>query len=282
MHAESLNVAIRPLASLADFQACVALQHDVWGEAFDAVPAVMLQACTYVGGLVIGAFDAREELVGFVFGLTGVSGGKVIHWSHLLGVRAAARNSGIGRMLKDAQRAELSRLGISEMYWSFDPLIAKNAYLNFEILGARAVRYVPNMYGDTSSPLHHSLPTDRLIVMVDIPADPCVSAPASRCERPAPLLSAEPRPGDLLSPKDGILPRRVWLEIPTDFALLISQTPDVGRRWHAVTRDHFEWAASRGYEITGFRRDPISLRSFYTLELSSSPHPPRFDPHALH
>lgn len=47
--------------------------------------------------------------------------------------------------------------------WTFDPLEIKNAYFNIERLGAIIRRYVHNQYGTTSSHLHGSLPTDRLV-----------------------------------------------------------------------------------------------------------------------
>ena len=96
-------VSIRPLASLEDFHACVDLQSDVWGPDFsDIVPASLLQVATYVGGIALGAFTTQGELVGFLFGLTGVEKGEIVHWSHLLGVRddafSARRRSAPGRL----------------------------------------------------------------------------------------------------------------------------------------------------------------------------------------
>ena len=49
-----------------------------------------------VGGLVAGAFDSKSNLLGFVFGMTGVRGGQLAHWSHMLGVHESARNLGVG------------------------------------------------------------------------------------------------------------------------------------------------------------------------------------------
>ena len=92
--------------------------------------------------------------------------GKPIHWSHMLGVREDVRGMGVGRHLKEMQRAELARRGITRVLWTFDPLQARNAHLNFNRLGVRLIDYVENMYGITASPLHHGLATDRLVVML--------------------------------------------------------------------------------------------------------------------
>ena len=51
-------------------------------------------------------------MLGFVFGVNGVRNGELVHWSHMLGVREAARNLGLGRMLKEYQRATLRELGV--------------------------------------------------------------------------------------------------------------------------------------------------------------------------
>ncbi len=255
---------MRPLTTLADYRACVALEREIWGDEFDgAIPATMMQVATYVGGIALGAFDAHGQLVGFVFGLTGVLDGKITHWSHVLGVRATLRNAGIGRMLKEHQRAELARRGIAEMYWTYDPLIAKNAHLNLDVLGARVVRYVPDMYGDTGSPLHHGLATDRLVVV-------CSTAAARRAPHPAvdaalPILTARRRRGDeLVTPPE--TPPHILLEIPFDFAQLLARAPEEAAAWHAATREHFTWALGHGYDVAGMHLDPVTARSFYLLD----------------
>jgi predicted GNAT superfamily acetyltransferase len=103
-------------------------------------------------------------MVGFCLSIPGIkSGGTCYLHSHMLAVAAEYRNSGIGRMLKLAQREDALKQGIELMEWSFDPFEIKNAYFNLERLGAVVTRFVPNMYGTTSSPLHGGLPTDRCI-----------------------------------------------------------------------------------------------------------------------
>ncbi|MGH7505811.1 MAG: GNAT family N-acetyltransferase, partial [Longimicrobiales bacterium] len=104
---------IRPLKTHADFSACVALQRATWGEAYnDCVPASILKITQRVGGVAAGAFSAEGELLGFVYGLTGVEHGHLIHWSHMLAVHPEYRNHGIGRRLKEYQRDVLVRLGV--------------------------------------------------------------------------------------------------------------------------------------------------------------------------
>src|SRR5262245_24679367 len=99
------TIEVRALANQDELNACVDLQHATWGEGFrDVVPASLLKVAQRIGGVVIGAFDAHGTLLGFVFGLTGVERGKIVHWSDMLAVRRDARNLGLGRRLKEQQR----------------------------------------------------------------------------------------------------------------------------------------------------------------------------------
>ena len=258
------TITIRTIASLAEFRACVDVQADVWGPAYnDSVPASLIQVATYIGGIALGAFTRRDELVGFVFGLTGVDGGEIVHWSHMLGVRSSARNQGIGRMLKDAQRAELSRRGINRMSWTFDPLVAKNAHLNLNRLGAHVVAYVPDVYGTTGSPLHYGIATDRLIVSVDTrataPSDALDSVTTS-----LPVLSPVSQPGDL--PVNATTPPpELWIEIPADIRQIIEHEESAGATWREAVRAHFQWALARGYRVIALQRDSVRSRSYYLL-----------------
>src|ERR671914_879951 len=93
---------IRPLRTTQELLACVDLQRATWGDEFsDLVPASILKVSQRVGGIAAGAFDGDGRLLGFVFGLTGVEDGRVVHWSDMLAVREEARNAGIGRRLKE-------------------------------------------------------------------------------------------------------------------------------------------------------------------------------------
>jgi len=157
-------MVIRPLVSAADQRDCIALQREIWGTSFDPVPASLLHVALHLGGVALGAFDTQGDLGGFVFGLTGIDEhGKTIHWSHMLAVRPHLREAGLGRRLKECQREQLAQRQIAEMYWTYDPSIAKNAHFNLNRLGAICRRYVPNLYGITTSPLHRGIPTDRLV-----------------------------------------------------------------------------------------------------------------------
>ena len=42
------------------------------------------------GGILIGAFDRRDRMVGFAFSIVGFKDGRATQWSHMMGVRARA------------------------------------------------------------------------------------------------------------------------------------------------------------------------------------------------
>ena len=221
-----MTLEIRSLASPAEYRACVALQAEIWGEEFESVPASTLQVATYVGGLCLGAFARDGELRGFVFGPAGAIDGRPIHWSHLLGVKESARDLGVGRLLKEHQRRVLASRGIPEMCWTFDPLSAKNAHLNLNLLGARVLRYMPDMYGVTESPLHHGLATDRLLVSCSTEQTARVPDPApALADVAVPVLTPAPQPGDDVLERDGREFSSLRIEVPTDFPQLIARSP---------------------------------------------------------
>jgi chorismate synthase len=226
------RIGIRPLTTAADYAACVELQQLVWGSnAGDTVPALVLQVSQQVGGIAAGAFGARGRLLGCVFGLTGVRHGRLAHWSHLLAVRPEARDRGIGRRLKLYQRSRLQRLGVRTMYWTFDPLVARNAHLNLIRLGARVERYVRDMYRPAGEgPLDRAIGTDRLIVRWDLGR-----APPARLALPGRAT--------------------VRIAIPPDIHALRDVDPRAARRWRLTTRRAFERSLRGGYAVVGFDRN---------------------------
>ena len=123
---------IRDFSSHADRAQCVALQELTWGAGFtEKVPAAMLLVAQKLGGVVAGAFDDAGVMQGFVFGVTGLKDGRLVHWSDMLAVRPEAQGTHLGERLKEYQRDKCRSLGIEVMYWTFDPLVARNALLKY-------------------------------------------------------------------------------------------------------------------------------------------------------
>ncbi|MGH7619708.1 MAG: hypothetical protein ACREPM_21040, partial [Gemmatimonadaceae bacterium] len=189
-----------------------------------------------------------------------------VHWSHMLGVRPDAREMGIGRRLKEYQRAMLARRGVAREFWTFDPLQARNAHLNVNRLAVRVIDYVVDMYGSTGSPLHFGVATDRLIVECATGAQTKTTPPSGATLEQygrAPILTPEPRPGDIVF--QGESPTVVLLEIPADVERVTAQAPEALERWRTATRMHFQWAFLHGYRVTALHRDRLAARAFYVL-----------------
>ena len=159
-----MAISVRDFERICDYQACVRLQMEVWGfSAADAVPEMHLLAMHHFGGLCIGAFDDEigGDMVGFVCGFSGWDGRRPFHHSHMLAVQPSYRGQRLGERLKWAQRDRALAQGIDWINWTFDPLQAPNANLNINRLGAIVRKYRVNLYGESRSPLHGGVPTDR-------------------------------------------------------------------------------------------------------------------------
>src|SRR5580704_10570861 len=159
----SEGIVVRKCAGIEEFQCCVALQKEIWGEEdIEVEPATLFVVAAETGGQVLGAFDG-ERLVGYTLALVGFTDGTLFLHSHMTGVLAEYRDRGVGRALKLFQREDALGRGIRLIVWTFDPLEIRNAHFNLNRLGAIARKYLPNLYGLTTSPLHLGLPTDRLL-----------------------------------------------------------------------------------------------------------------------
>jgi predicted GNAT superfamily acetyltransferase len=193
------GILIRPCHGLEEFAACVQLERDVWKSSdVDVVPIPLFAVAAKTGGQVLGAFHGTR-LVGFTMAIAGWRDRKPFLHSHMTAVLEEYRDRGIGRRLKLYQREDAVHRGIGLIEWTFDPLITKNAYFNFMRLGAIARRYLPNVYGITTSPLHAGLPTDRLVaewhlrsprvrrILAGKRATPSFSAKAARITVPSAL-----------------------------------------------------------------------------------------------
>jgi len=265
------DVAIRPLRTFDELQACVELQRETWGREFtELAPPSLLYAVQKVGGVAAGAFDPAGRLLGFVFGFTGVLGGRLVHWSDMVAVRAEAQGRGIGRALKEYQRAAVAGLGVTAIYWTYDPLVAKNAHLNFNRYGVEVVEYVQDLYGpDTRSVLHRGLGTDRFVVAWPIGPE---GGAARRGGASAELHDADVvNPGTVEgreSPPERFAPApppALRVEIPRDIARVQATSLDLAGRWRATTRRAFLWCLANGYAVAGFTSDPAADRGYYLL-----------------
>ncbi|MEO6811238.1 MAG: hypothetical protein ABI353_19180 [Isosphaeraceae bacterium] len=268
----SADIQIRRAESIDDYRACQAAQRLAWGIDDDAyvVPIATMVGAQLHGGLVLGAFLPSGEAAGLSFSFLGRVEGRICLYSQLTGIAPAHQDQGLGGRIKEAQRAIAYSEGVASIVWAFDPLQAGNARFNLDKLGARAIRYIENMYGSRTDVLNAGAATDRLIV--EWPTDP-----VARPERfngdvkglPR-LIETARRPDGVLTPVVNLSPLAptVLLEIPDDIPRLRSREPELAERWRQAVRQGFLASFAAGYQATGFHRDDSAgpRRGAYLLQ----------------
>ena len=270
------EVRIRSVRTPDEFAACEAMSRDIWGAAErNVVPRELLLTMQINGGLVLGAFGPAQRMVGFVFGFAGVRGGRLRICSHQLGVMPEYRGKGIGIALKQAQREEALRLGYELITWTFDPLEARNAYINLHRLGCIARVYDRDHYGPMEDELNKGLPSDRF--EAEWWLKPTVAPGADRRPPPAPGADQTPRPKPgagaelpadlpvlLDVDRDG-KPRRASMDlagerrglirVPVDFQAVKRRDLELALQWRLESRAAFEAALSEGLVATDCTRE---------------------------
>jgi predicted GNAT superfamily acetyltransferase len=269
---------IRPILTLDECRQVVALEKDVWAyaDAEDLVPSALLIVGVKRGAILLGAFHPASAMKGFVYSFPAVKDGRLTQWSHMLGVSPDARDAGLGRRLKLAQRARAIEMGVELIEWTFDPLQAVNAHLNFARLGVVAEEYEENIYGGSTSPLHGGTPTDRLIASWRLTAPHVERRIAS--EGVALVRDASIRDAPLANPsgssRAGLAPGaadltldapRLLIEIPVGFSEIQANDPPLAVQWRLATRRLFQHYLSRGYRAVDFFLSRQSGRGHYLL-----------------
>jgi chorismate synthase len=264
MTAVGPDVELRRIRTNAEYAECVRIQMETWGASFtERVPLAILKVSQRIGGVTAGAFDSSGRILGFVFGMTGVEDGRLVHWSDLLAVVPEARNRGLGVRLKEYQRELLLPLGVEMIYWTFDPLVARNAHLNLNRLRASAVEYVVDMYGvDTASDLNRGMGTDRFVIAWRIAGGAAPTAETPAAEGPLLVRDAGDRPELFLHPLDEA-PGHARIAIPEDVEALQRTSAALAATWRAATRAAFTECLERGYAVVGFqRRGPEGMPAY--------------------
>ncbi|MGH8937714.1 MAG: GNAT family N-acetyltransferase [Acidimicrobiia bacterium] len=248
---------IRELTALEELEQAVEVQAVVWGiPPAETVPVHLLVAARHAGGLVAGAWEG-QQLVGLVFGIASWLRGAAGHHSHMLAVLPSHQGRGIGERLKWYQRRWCLERGITMVRWTFDPLQAGNAHLNFNKLGSTASEYLTDAYGPLRGPLNEGVPSDRLVVEWDLQS-PRVRA-AARGVRPPPIET-----GPLVTPTAEGPPSEVIesdapavrIAVPASFSHLPIDDPASARAWRLVARAALQHYLQRGYRAEAFLRQP--------------------------
>src|SRR5918992_777763 len=225
---------IRELSSMDELTRAARLIDDIWGEQRIVTPALLRALATH-GNPVIGAFHG-DDLVGAQMGFLGMEEGRTILHSHITGVARGLVHRGLGLELKRAQRDWCLGHGIDTVTWTFDPMVARNAYFNLVKLGAVADRFHRDYYGEMADAFNVGERSDRLEV---------------RWEGRSPRVETALGGGAGDAEPD---PEAILVRCPEDYLGLRERDPEEARRWRDRLADELEEGFAARYMATGFRR----------------------------
>ncbi|MFN8023059.1 MAG: hypothetical protein U0Q03_16150 [Acidimicrobiales bacterium] len=211
--------------------------HDIWGPDVVA-PRNLLRGMALGGACLLVAHHSDrathgDHPVGFALGFLGWEGGVHLH-SHQVGVIHEMRSAGVGFALKLAQRAQALRHGVTEMRWTYDPMLFANARFNLVRLGARPTAFHPHCYGDRRDAFNTGDRTDRLEV-------------SWRLDAPVGGVATVAGDDD------------AQLELPTDFHALRQSDAERAGRWRAQVADALQTALAAGHPVMMGERGYVVL-----------------------
>ncbi len=269
-------IEIRSLHNIAELEEVRALESKIWGSQ-DSIPTHQTITSVKNGGLVLGAY-LDDQLIGFQYSFPGFNRKSVYLCSHVLATDPLFRNKGIGEKLKIAQRDEARKLGYDLITWTYDPLESVNGYLNIGKLGAISSTYIPNCYGKMDDLLNGGIPSDRFLVEWNIAQDLGLGLGTKEQEVeadfniescliqleidhdgfPVPLLSSSlPKQADQIA----------YVAIPKNFREIKESNIGTATLWRMKTRELFTELFRQGWQVSGFKKNPITDSSvnFYIL-----------------
>jgi predicted GNAT superfamily acetyltransferase len=259
------EISVRPVETLDEAKAAAELFDRVWGEK-RVIGTPLLWAMASHGGQVLAAFRA-QEIVGAQVGVIGLVEGEPTLHSHITGVLADVQHHGVGFLLKKAQRDWCLERGIERVTWTFDPMVARNAYFNLVKLGAVAERFHRDYYGEMEDAFNRGDRSDRLEVVWHLRSERVLHAlglaeldgpPGSFTFGSILLTEQEGRP--LHSPVNPAM-SPIWVHVPPTYHQMREDDPDLARAWRDAVGDALESVFDQGFRAVGFER-----RAGYLLE----------------
>ncbi len=242
--AGSAGIALRPLESLEDVDRILRVMRATW-EGHEAYPRELLRALADSGNVPWGAFDG-DELIGYVLGWAGVEEQDGLHvHSHMLAAVPERRHRGVGYALKLAQRAQAMDQGMTVVRWTFDPLIARNAFFNLHKLGAVGDRFDRDHYGEMTDAVNAGDRSDRFVVRWDLGREP---GPRDVRADDVVLAAAASGPESVRPPTG----RAALVEVPAEYVDLRSREPASALAWREASAEAIGVCLSAGFVAAGF------------------------------
>lgn len=242
------EIQIRECATIAEFDACIKLQRDVFAlPDLEISPRRHLIVSRQAGGWTLGAF-VEDQLVGFVHHLVAVQSGAVAGYSHMMAVAVDFQNKGVGAQLKWAQRERALSEGRNFIKWTWEPMRARNAHFNLNRLGATVDEYAENFYGTDylsgqvePSESVSGIDSDRLFASWQLSGDRVTELAQGRKPRsPGPTVRT--------------------IAIPGDWMTMLREDKSLAQNELLRVREEFKQAFAAGLVCAGFDRDQTRPR----------------------
>jgi predicted GNAT superfamily acetyltransferase len=254
------EISVRPVRTQEEARNAAELLDRVWEER-RVIGIPLMWAMAGHGGQVLAAFRG-DEVVGTQVGVVGLVDGKPTLHSHITGVLKEVQHHGVGFLLKKAQREWCLERGIERVTWTFDPMVARNAYFNLVKLGAVADRFHRNYYGEMEDAFNRGERSDRIEVVWDLSSkrvraalgelrlsdrsfNLVIPAILTEGEDGRPSRSKEPLRGDPIS-----------ISVPADYLALRESDPATAHEWRDAVADALEEAFRYGYKTFSFYKPP--------------------------
>jgi predicted GNAT superfamily acetyltransferase len=225
----TVGIVIRVPECVPDLRRLAAVFDEIWGTTEPVVRPELLRAVQHAGGYLAIA-EEGGQVVGGSFAFLGRHRGAPALHSHITGVVARVRHTGVGRALKVHQRAWAEENGLAWIVWTFDPLVRRNAWFNLHVLGARVDEYAPDFYGSIDDAVNAGDESDRLLVEWPV--------------RPAEQQAAPPAGGNT-----------VMVPTPDDIVELRRTDPDAAAAWRRRMRIELGERLAGGGRVVDFTRD---------------------------
>jgi predicted GNAT superfamily acetyltransferase len=246
--ASRAHVQIRELHDARNMSQAIALLEQVWRTVpgGELVSQSLLMAMAHSGNYVVGAFRG-ERIVGTCLGFLSAPAGQALH-SHITAAASDAVGCGIGTALKLHQREWAIERGLTRITWTFDPVVARNAYFNLSVLGASCADYLVDFYGSLEDAVNSGQPSDRMLASWNLLNRPHV-IDAPNAQAILVDVSGEPKRLAVTTASS-----RLRVQIPGDIAAVREVDPARALRWRIALRQTIIGVRADGWRIIGFDR----------------------------
>jgi len=247
--AGSTDLQLRLLSDPSEMTAASELVAQVWqvDSAYSHVSPELLTALAHSDNYVAGAFQHGELVaacVGFFYPPT-----KLALHSHIAGVRADVVGTGVGNALKFHQRAWCLQRGVTRATWTYDPLVARNAYFNIHKLGCQIDDYLPDFYGVMDDAINQGQHSDRLMAVWRLDQEVVRNA-----GDPGPVVLRSVAGHPHLQLENAVHESRCRVQIPSDIEAVRREDPARAAEWRLALRRVLAGLFREGWSVVDFDR----------------------------